>query len=227
MSAAGWLELDLLRQRRKDFGQNRPIVVPTGSLLRRGAVAGAVLPAFLLLASGWLLLRVYVLTREAHSLEPAAQKHAQVDIAIKTVQAEVNQLTSENAEVARSMADVRSSSAFLTELQRIIPLRLKLNSILVSDQKLTLTGAGIPDRGLKTLNAFMLELQALSFLEMSSLRLIEASLNYQSEIQELNYTFTARFADKAAEATAARLPLLGAQGMALRLAAIRELGLLQ
>ena len=41
MSAGGWLELDLLRQRRKDFGQIRPNVVPTGSLLRRGAVAGA------------------------------------------------------------------------------------------------------------------------------------------------------------------------------------------
>lgn len=226
MSAGDWLELDLLRQRRKDFGQIRPNVVPTGKLLRRGAVGGAVLPALLLLVSGWLLLRDYVLTRESQSLAPAAQKHAQVDSAIKTVQAEVNQLTTENIEVSRAMADVRSSSAFLTELQRMLPMRLKLNSILVSDQKLTLTGTGIPDRGLKTLNAFMLELQASSFLEMSSVRLIEASLDDQAEIQQLNYTLTARFADKAAESQAARLPSLGAQGMALRVAAIRELGLL-
>lgn len=226
MSAGGWLELDLLRQRRKDFGQIRPNVVPTGSLLRRGAVAGAVLPVLLLLASGWLLLRDYVLTRESQSLAPAAQKHAQVDSAIKTVQAEVKLLTTENTEVAQAMADVRSSSAFVTELQRIIPMRLKLNSILVSEQKLTLTGAGIPDRGFKTLNAFMLELQASSFLETSSVRLIEASLKDQADIQQLNYTLTARFADQAAEATADRLPSLGAQGMALRRAAIRELGLL-
>tara|TARA_B100000674_G_C37910376_1_gene948288 strand:+ start:858 stop:1541 length:684 start_codon:yes stop_codon:yes gene_type:complete len=226
VSAGGWLELDLLRQRRKDFGQIRPYVVPTGSLLRRGAVAGAVLPALLLLASGWLLLRDYVLTRESQILAPAAQKHAQVDSVIKTVQAEINLLTTENTEVALAMADVRSSSAFLTELQRIMPMRLKLNSILVSEQRLTLTGDGISDRGIKTLNAFMLELQASSFLEMSSVRLIEASLNDQAEIQQLNYTLKARFANEAAEATAARLPSLGAQGMALRLAAIRELGLL-
>ena len=226
MSAGDWLELDLLRQRRKVFGQIRPNVVPTGSLLRRGAVVGAVLPALFLLVSGWLLLRDYVLTRESQILAPAAQKHAQVDSAIRAVQTEVNQLTTENAEVARAIADVRSSSAFLTELQRIIPMSLQLTSTLVSDQRLTLNGAGIPDRGFKTLNAFMLELQASSFLEKSSVRLIEASLNDREEVKQLNYALTANFADKAAEATAARLPSLGAQGMALRLAAIRELGLL-
>ena len=226
MSAGGWLELDLLRQRRKEFGQIRPNVVPTASLLRRGAVAGAVLPALLLLASGWLLLRDYVLTRESHGLAPSAQKHAQLDSAIKTVQAEVNQFATENAEVARAIADVRSSSAFLTELQRMLPMRLKLDSVLVSEQKLTLTGAGIPDRGFKTLNAFMLELQASPFLDMSSVRLIEASLKNQAESQQLTYTLRARFSDEAAKSTAARLLSLGAQGMALRLAALRELGLL-
>ena len=227
VSAGGWLELDLLRQRRKDFGQIRSNLVPTGSLLRRGAVAGAVLPALLILASGWLLLRDYVLTGKLQSLESAAQVHAQVDRAIKVVEAEVNQLSMENNEVAQAMADVRSSSAFLTELQRILPMRLKLNSILVSEQQLTLTGAGIPDRGLKTLNAFMLELKGSSFLETSSVRLIEASLNQQAKNQQLNYVLRARFADDVAEATAARLPLLGAQGMALRLEAIREFGLLR
>ena len=148
MSAGVWLELDLLRQRRKDFGQIRSNLVPTGSLLRRGAVAGAVLPALLILASGWLLLRDYVLTGKLQSLESAAQVHAQVDKAIKVVEAEVNQLSMENNEVAQAMADVRSSSAFLTELQRILDA-LKLT--FASEQQLTLTGAGIPDRGSKTL----------------------------------------------------------------------------
>ena len=227
MTAGGWLEIDLLRQRRKDFGQIRPNLVPTGSLLRRGALAGAVLPALLLLVSGWLMLRDYVLSHESQMLAPSVQRHAQVDSAIKIVQAEVDQLDRENIEVARAMADVRSSSAFLTELQRIIPMHLQLNSILVSEQKLTVMGAGIPDRGFKTLNAFMLELQASSFLEMSSVRLIEASLKDQAETQQLNYTLAAHFADQASEETAARLSSLGAQGMVLRLEAIRELGLLQ
>lgn len=226
VSAGGWLDFDLLRQRRKDFGQIRQKVVPTGSLLWRGAMAGAVLPALLLLLSGWLLLRDHVLRLESQTLRPSAQKHASLNAAIKTVQAEVNQLTIENFEVARAMADVRSSSAFLSELQRILPMRLKLDSILVADQTLTLTGVGMSDRGLKTLNAFMLELQASPFLEIASVRLIEASLKDHADIQQLNYTLRARFADEAAKKTAALLPSLGAQGMALRLSALRELRLL-
>ena len=107
----------------------------------------------------------------------------------------------------------------------MIPMRLRLNSILVSEQKLTLTGAGIPDRGFKTLNAFMLELQASSFLEMSSVRLIEASLKDQADIKQLNCRLTARAADQAADDSGS-LAVIGAQGMALRLAAIRKLGLL-
>ena len=127
---------------------------PTGSLLRRGALVGAVVPA-LLLVCGWLFCD-HVLTRESQRLGPIAQKHAEVDNAIKTVQAEVNQLTTENLAVARAMADVRSSSAFLTEIQRLIPMNLELKSILISEENLTLIGAGIADSGFKTLNAFIL-----------------------------------------------------------------------
>ena len=226
VSVGGWLELDLLRQRRKDFDQIRHVVEPTGSLLRRGALVGAVVPALLLLVCGWLLLRDHVLTRESQRLGPIAQKHAEVDNAIKTVQAEVNQLTTENLAVARAMADVRSSSAFLTEIQRLIPINLELKSILISEENLTLIGAGIADSGFKTLNAFILNLQSSSFLEANSVRLEEAALKGLRQDQRLMYKLTSRFASNAAEETAARLPSLEADGMALRLAVIRELGLL-
>lgn len=227
MSAIAWLDLDLLSHRRKDSGQIRTRVVPTASLVRRGVLLGAVLPSLLLLWSGWLLSREYIMSSEIRTLKPAAQAYAQVDAEIISVQREMTKLSSENAEIAKAITDVRSSSAFLIELQRTIPVQLKLDSIVVNDQDLTLTGKGLPEGAFTALNAFLLRLQASSFLESQSVVLDEGFLKKSEKIQNLNYTISGRFADNAAEATANRLMSLGAQGIAFRLKAITQLGMLQ
>ena len=136
--AGAWLELDLLRQRRKVYGQLRPQVVPTRRLLRRGALLGAVVPSVVLLIGGWLVLRDRLLANELNALQSAAEEHRQTDTSLRAMRAEIDRLSSENSDVAKAMADVRSSSAFLTELQRVIPSQVKLNSVEVSSEYLTL-----------------------------------------------------------------------------------------
>lgn len=226
MGVGAWLEIDLLRQRREDYGQVRPQVVSTRSLLRRGALIGAALPAVLLLISGWLLLRDRLLAAEASALRPVEQQHAAFQQRLQTTRGQLKQLEEENSEVASAMADVRSSSAFLTELQRSIPTRLELDSVVVEGQDLTLKGEGVPESGFKTLNAFLLSLKQSTFLDPASVTLVQAVLGDGQDLPRLSYELKARFATDAAQASASRLPSLGASGMALRIALMRRLGVL-
>ncbi len=220
------MELDLLRQRRADSGQSRPEVVPTRDLLRKGALVAAFLPSLLLLIGAGMLLRGHWLASQAEALQPAVQEHASIDADIRFLQSEIQRLTVENKEVSAAMADVRSSSAFLTELQRIIPLQLELDSVVVQDQRVSLVGQGVPSNGFRSLNAFLLELKESSFLQADSVQLATAFLEETDDIQRLSFEVSGRFADNAAVATAPRLNGLGAVGMELRLEAMRELGLL-
>lgn len=224
--AGAWLELDLLRQRRRDYGQIRRQVVPTRSLLRRGALLGALLPFVLLLIATWLLLRDRLLASNIKALQPAAEKHALISSSLSLVQDQVEEVLGQNTDVASALADVRSSSALLTELQRVIPSQLKLDSVAVEGSSLTLQGEAVPEAGFTALNAFLLKLQASSFLESGSVRLVQGLLQGNDDSNSLGYEIEARFADDAAEASAPRLVSLGARGMALRLEVIRQLGVL-
>ncbi|WP_170951796.1 PilN domain-containing protein [Synechococcus sp. GEYO] len=224
--AGAWLELDLLRQRRKDYGQVRQQVVPTGSLLRRGAVLGAVLPLLLLLIATWLLIRDRLLASNIKELQPVAEQHRLLTSSLEAVQAQIQEVSTQNTDVAKALADVRSSSAVLTELRRVIPRQLKLDSVVVNGASLTLRGEAVAASGFKALNAFLLKLQESSFLDAGSVRLVQGLLDQNDENTSVTYEITARFADDAAQATEPRLAGLGAQGMALRLDAMRELGVM-
>ena len=226
MGAGAWLELDLLRERRKVYGQIKPQVVPTRSLLRRGAVLGAVVPSVVLLFGAWLVLRDRLLSNEIKGLQPAALEHQQIDNSLRDVRAESERVSSENSEVAKAMADVRSSSAFLTELQRVIPSQVSLNSVEVKNDSMKLQGEAAPLTGFKALNAFLLKLEGSSFLATGSVRLVQGLLEEKNEISRINYDIEGRFADDAASANSPRLLSLGARGMATRLDAMRQLEVL-
>lgn len=227
MGVGAWLDIDLLRQRREDRGQIRPQVVSTRSLLRRGALIGTALPALLLLFCGWLSLRNYRLAAEARSLVSAQQEYRDLEQQLQTTRFELKRLDDQSREVAAALADVRSSSAFLTELRRRIPTRLQLESVVVEGSSLTLRGEGDPEGGFKRVNAFLLSLKTSTFLDPASVILVDAVLDEgQQASPRLRYQFKANFAPDAAVASAGRLQGLGANGVALRLALMRGLGLL-
>ena len=226
MGVGAWLEIDLLRQRREDYGQVRPQVVSTRSLLRRGALIGIALPAGLLLICGWLLVRNQWLAAEARSLLPAQQEYVDLEQRRQTTRTKLKQLDDQNQEIAKALADVRSSSAFLTELQRRIPTRLQLDSVVVEGKGLTLLGEGDPEGGFKMVNAFLLSLKNSSFLDSSSVILVDAVFDERKQSPRLRYQVKANFASDAAEASAGRLRQLGANGVALRVELMRRLGLL-
>lgn len=226
MGAGAWLDIDLLRQRREDYGQIRPQVVSTSSLLRRGALIGAALPALILLSCGWFVIRGQWLTGEARSLEPAVTEHAELKSRLQATQSQIKQLQDQNQEVAKALADVRSSSAFLSELQRIIPASLELDSVEVKGQGLIVKGLAVPSDGLTAVNAFLLSLKGSSFLEPASVGLVQGMLEARDDRPRLRFELKGTFAPDGAQATASRLLALGARGMALRIELMQRLGVL-
>lgn len=226
MSPGAWLDLDLLRQRRQDYGQDRPRVQPTGSLLRQGALIGSVVPLALLLLLGWFVFRDRWLAGEIRSLQPASEEHEVLQQRLISTQAQLNALEIQNQTVAKALSDVRSSSALLTELQRIIPNSLELKAVSVQENSLILQGQAMPKGGLRAVNAFLLRLKGSSFLDDDSVMLVNGVLNGLPDQPRLDYELKASFASDAAQASADRLAALGARGMALRVALMQREGLL-
>ena len=212
LSAGAWLDLDLLRQRRDRFGLERPRVVPVRELLWRGGVIGAVVPLFLLLVVLFLVVQERQLTQRQRRLEPIAAEHDRVDKALMEATTKLEQSRSTNAAIAKAMGDVRSSSAVLAEVRRLVPETIVLDSLMVRGTVLEISGSAEQPNGLRLVNALLLRLSASGFFNPQRVELSKADVAGQAEQPVLRFSLSASFAADASLATRTSLLRLGAEG---------------
>ena len=227
LSAGAWLHLDLLRQRRQRLGLERPKVVPVRELLWRGGLIGAVAPVLLLLAVLFLVVQDRQLAHRQKRLEPFAAEHDRVDRALITATQKLEQSRSTNSAIAKAMADVRSSSAVLAEVRQLVPESIALDRLAVKGNVVEISGSAHQPNGLRLVNALMLRLSASDFFTSEQVTLSKAVLTSQVKQEVLRFVLSAGFAADAASATRTSLPLLGAEGMARRMAVLVQEGLLK
>jgi len=233
VSSGAWLEIDLLRQRRERYGSQRPEVIPVRTLLLRGALFGSVLPLLLLLGCAWLWFSDSRLRQRATELQPLAAEHDLLEVKIQTEKKNLEVAVQTNQSMARAMADVRSSSAVLAEIQRLVPQSISLDQARIDGDALDLSGEALMPDGLRTLNAFMMLLGKSELFELTGVTLKQAILQH-SELTEaadsgrLSYGMSATFVPDASKAIRPRLAGLGAVGLERRLRRLhQEKGLFQ
>ena len=228
MSSGAWLDVDLLRQRREQFGHQRPEIVPVRSLLVRGSIYGAVLPALMLVVALGFWLVQWQVDQRLRSLRPTANQHDQLQRQIQTQTQALKSLTSANEGMARSMADVRSSSALLGELRALVPSSVRFSAVKVVGNRLELNGSASGTNALRSINALMLMLEQSALFQQGGVSLKKAELNLQDQ-QSFDHTFaiTAVFAADAPKAIRDRLQVLGADGLASRMGRLEQEGLLR
>ena len=229
MSSGAWLDIDLLWQRRERFGDQRPEILPVRTLLLRGAVIGAALPLLLVLTCVWLLFEERRLVQEANDLQPFAVEHDRLQARILKETNTLQGLVQTNKNLARTMADVRSSSALFGELRRLMPVAMHLDQAQVDGNQLELRGVAAQPNGLRAVNALMLSLAQSGLFEPDGVVLNRAQLQATSGNQttaasngRVNYSLSADFVPNAIKAMRPHLLSLGADGLVLRLKRLEQ-----
>jgi len=233
VSSGAWLEIDLLRQRRERYGIERPAVLPVRVLLLRGALIGSALPLILLLSCVWLWLAESRLRQRALVLQPLAEEHDLLEAKIQSERRVLAAAVQTNQAMAREMTNVRSSSALLAELRRLLPQKSNLDQVRVIGDVLELNGNVLMPDGLRTLNALMLSLSQSSLFEEDGVTLKQARLQRSAspglaDQERLSYGLSVRFASDAPQAIRPQLAPLGAIGLEKRLLRLdQEEGLIE
>ena len=222
MSSGAWLDIDLLRQRRERYGTQRPKVIPVRTLLLRGALLGSALPLILLPSCLWLWFSEGRLRQRAVELQPLADEHDLLEVKIQAERKGLEAAVQTNQAMARAMANVRSSSALLAELRRVVPQTIGLDQAQISGDTLKLSGEALMPDGLRTLNALMLSLGQSALFDEDGVTLEEARLQRSASSQtaeqgRLSYGLSVRFASDAPQAIRPQLAALGAIGLERRL----------
>ena len=229
MSSGAWLDIDLLWQRRERFGDQRPEILPVRTLLLRGAVIGAALPLLLVLTCVWLLFEERRLVQEANDLQPFAAEHDRLQARILKETNTLQGLVQTNKNLARTMADVRSSSALFGELRRLMPVEMHLDQAQVDGNQLELRGVAAQPNGLRAVNALMLSLAQSGLFETDGVALKRAQLQATSGTLasaasngRVRYSLSADFAPNAVKAMRPHLLSLGADGLDQRMKRLEQ-----
>ena len=226
MTAGAWLDLDLLRRRREELGLQELSSLPVTQLLVRGSVVGGGLVVLALLIMLVLFVQWRLAVGERRQLTPLALEHDRVLLKLQDSRRTVETTTGLNRRMADTVAGVRSGSALLTELQRLLPETMRYQLIAAKGNRLELSGEAQEPMALETLNRFQLRLDASSFFERDGMTLERADGRTGRESTSLAFRFNGQFAADAVKATRSRLVELKALGLGRRLERLQEEGLL-
>jgi len=244
VATGAWLELDLLRRRRQEMGLQAPKPVPAKELLWKGGLIGGgfVLTALLICLGAFLYSRW--LDQEQTRLTPIAEEFDQTQLMFGRTNAELMKLESANAALAQAIAGVRSGSALLTELSRVMPRGVQFTKLKLLGDQLELFGLVNQPLGLALINGLELQLRASPFFQKDGVTLVKAqetaaaaagqapsttggsSSLLPAPPKQLSFELKATFASEAAKLTRDRLMELGSNGLALRVQLLRREGLL-
>ena len=155
-------------------------------------------------------------------LQPLADEHDLLEVKIQKEKKVLERAVQTNQAMARAMANVRSSSALLAELQRLVPQTISLDQAQINGDALELSGEVLMPDGLRTLNALMLSLGQSALFDEDGVTLQQASLKGSASTEaadqeRLSYALSVRFASDAPQAIRPQLAALGAIGLERRL----------
>ena len=217
---------DLLRQRRVELGLTAapPPLRPAWVILGMGAGLGTVVVLIVLIVYWQLLNRERALQQTVARLTPLEQRLAKVRSRLQKATTSAAKLEQDTAKITAQLVSLRSGSAFLEQLRRVTPGGVKLQSVAVQPDQLSISGLAEPSSvagGLEQINAFALNLESLAAIPIDGAAIQKAET---SNAASTAFSLRVRV-DPAIKPTPQQLRDLGALGLAARFELLKQKGL--
>ena len=174
MNQRSWLKLDLLRDRRRLAGIPEPVIVPAASVVRQGAWYGLIPIALVILGCSLLVLRYGWLQQQQAVLLPQAEQSDQLLARLNGGASALLRLQKSNQSLSTALLNIKTGSAFLSEVSRIVPAGVQLKSLEDQGDSLLVSGLAFQPDGLAVLNGMQIKMARSLFFEPDSVVLIKA-----------------------------------------------------
>ena len=175
MNQRPWLKLDLLRDRRRLAGIPEPVIVPAASVVRQGAWYGLIPIALVILGCALLVLRYAWLQQQQAVLLPQAEQSDQLLARINGGASALRRLQKSNQSLSTALLNIKTGSAFLSEVSRIVPAGVQLKSLEDQGDSLLVSGLAFQPDGLAVLNGMQIRMAKSLFFQPDSVVLLKAT----------------------------------------------------
>lgn len=167
--------LDLLRERRKELGQESMVsaLLDRRPLLLRGALIGAILLGGSVLATALVFLRFQYVRMQTAQLTRFEAESTQMQAEMAASRAKLEQLAATNRNLTEGLTTLRTSSALLADLQLRTPEGIQIQSAEAEGTNLVLKGQALDPLAFARINALQLELSRSPLLNPKGVALVK------------------------------------------------------
>jgi type IV pilus assembly protein PilN len=167
--------LDLLRERRKQLGQESMVsaLLDRRPLLLRGALIGAVVLGASVACTALVFLRYQFVKLQTAQLSHIEAESTQLQADMAASRAKLDQLTTTNRNLTEGLTTLRTSSALLAELQLRTPEGVQLQSAEAEGENLVLKGQALDPLAFARINALQLELARSPLMKPKGVTLVK------------------------------------------------------
>ena len=226
------LEIDLLKNRRENYGLKSPEEVSTHDLKQKGIYIGSIIIAIGIISA--ISIGIYSSSLEKKSIE-LSEKAKQYDLLKLQFEKELvslKKIYATNDQIADGIVGIRSGSALLSDLKEIIPAKVQLTSIDTRKNIFQLTGISPQPFGLNVINSMKLQLENSFFLDsnnVSFIRIWEIKKNDNKKAKAyMTFNLKAGFTNKKkAKKIFNYMEKLGSFGLAKRISILNQEGLIK
>jgi type IV pilus assembly protein PilN len=167
--------LDLLRERRKELGQESMVsaLLDRRPLLLRGALIGAVVLGGSILATALVFLRFQYVRMQTAQLTRFEAESTQMQTEMAASRTKLEQLAATNRSLTEGLTTLRTSSALLADLQLRTPEGIQLQSAEAEGTNLVLKGQALDPLAFARINALQLELSRSPLMNPKGVALVK------------------------------------------------------
>ena len=175
MRNSNFKKIDILRNRREENFLLEPTFIDNKKYVKKGIYIGSFLISLSLISGIFFMLRSNFLENKKSLIKSYSDEYDSLQIKLNNDSVKLKLIAGFNRDIKKSILNISSSSALLTEISFRIPKKMQLTNLIAEGNTLTLESKTKNKMPLTTINGFMLNLDDSEFIEFSDIDLMEIS----------------------------------------------------
>ena len=173
MTSSNFRTIDILRKRREVNSLQDRFFIDTKKYIKKGIYIGISIVSISTLVGILFIFRSNIIERKKTKLQPLVNEYDSLQIKLNNESKELKSVAEFNKNLKKSIVNISSSSALISEVSSIIPSKMQLISFNSSNSSLNLKSQVPNNNFLDLINGFLLGLDNSKFINFSEIDLTD------------------------------------------------------
>ena len=209
-------KLDLLKRRREESNDEKVTISQIKKLRKRGILLGTIIATIAIGLCSLSGIHTYQRIKYKEKLNTEASEYQLLKNKYQSLIKNVESIYKINNQISEGIVGIKSGSALLLELSKILPTTIQLKGISVRGRQLKLNGLANQPYALEAINSLIIKISNSFMIKDQTVFLSSAKTSKNNNIDSMNFKLTSEFSNPSSKNLIANYKELGSSGLLKR-----------